>query len=94
VVRYPRFGVEIVFPTNEASAGAHRIRSASRRYRTPRGIGVGSTRSQVMRAYPGARCSPDACSLTHRRVGFRVETRFVLARARVARVTLQRTFTG
>lgn len=88
VVRYPRFGIEITFLTGEASAGAWRIRSAARRYRTPRDIGVGSSRAAVRHAYPHARCAATGCTVLHRRAGATVETRFAISGARVIRVRL------
>ncbi|MFN8121326.1 MAG: hypothetical protein U0237_02745 [Thermoleophilia bacterium] len=90
VVRYRRAGLEVTFLTAEASAGAWRIRSASARYRTPRGIGAGSPRAAVLRAYPAARCDATGCAIVHRRAGFRVETRFAISRGRVVRVRLSR----
>jgi hypothetical protein len=94
VVRYPRFGIEVLYLTGEASAGAHRIRSTSPRYRTPRGIGVGSPRAAIVRAHPAARCGATACILVHRRTGFTVETRFALSGGLVIRVRLLRRFAG
>lgn len=88
-VRYPALSLVIGFPTDEASTGADRLATRSPRYRTARGIGVGSTRGAVRRAHPAAVCDAAACRLGRARPG-RATTRFLLAGGRVVRVDVRR----
>ena len=88
-VRYPALSLVAGFPTDEASSGADRLATRSRRYRTPRGVGVGSTRAAVRGAHPAAVCDASACRLGQALPG-RVVTRFLLGAGRVVRVDLRR----
>jgi hypothetical protein len=89
-VRYRALSLVVGFPTDEASSGADRLATRSPRYRTARGVGVGSTRAGVRRAPPAAVCDASACRLG-RAVPGRVVTRFLLGDGRVVRVDLRRT---
>jgi hypothetical protein len=89
-VRYPALSLVVGFPTDEASSGADRLATRDRRYRTPRGVGVGSTRAAVRSAHAAAVCDAGACRIGRALPG-RVVTRFLLARGRVVRVDLRRT---
>lgn len=77
LVRYPRLGLAARFPTAEASTGADRLTTRARRYRTARGIGVGSTRGALVAGHPAAVCSRTICRLGRKLPG-RVITRFHL----------------
>ena len=67
------------------------VSTTGTRERTAHGVGVGSTRAQVLRHVPGARCETTAgfahCYVGSFGPGTRV-TDFVLARGRVTRVTV------
>lgn len=89
-VRYRTLSLVIGFPTDEASTGADRLATRSPRYRTARGVGVGSTRAAVRRAHPAAVCDASACRIGRGLPG-RVVTRFLLGAGRVVRVDLRRT---
>lgn len=89
-VRYRALSLVIGFPTDEASSGADRLATRSLRYRTARGIGVGSTRAAVRRAHPAATCDASACRIGRGLPG-RVVTRFLLGAGKVVRVDLRRT---
>jgi hypothetical protein len=89
-VRYAALSLVAGFPTDEASSGADRLATRSPRYRTGRGVGVGSTRAAVRRAHPAAACDASACRLGRALPG-RVITRFLLGSGRVVRVDLRRT---
>jgi hypothetical protein len=89
-VRYPALSLVVGFPTDEASTGADRLATRSDRYRTARGVGVGSTRAAVRRAHPAAVCDARACRLGRALPG-RVVTSFRFGRGRVVRVDLRRT---
>lgn len=88
-VRYPGLSLVVGFPTDEASSGADRLATRSRRYRTRRGVGVGSTRAAVRRAHRAAVCDASACRLGRALPG-RVVTRILLGAGRVVRVDLRR----
>ena len=88
-VAYPAWAVVATFFTDEASSRARAVSTRSPRYRTPAGLGVGSTRAAIRAAHRRAACSASAC-----RVGVfaadSVITRFVLRAGRVTRVEILR----
>jgi hypothetical protein len=89
LVRYPALAISARFPTDEASSAASRVITGWDRYRTSRGIGVGSSRGDVRRAHPGAVCLPRLCRLGRPGPG-RAITRFHLVRDRVTLVEVLR----
>ena len=88
-------GLTIVFSAAASSTGliAEGISTTSRRERTSRGIGVGSSFNQLRRSFPGLRCwrnSPRGCTLV-RPQGGRPYTEFWLnSRGRVVEVSISR----
>ncbi len=86
-VYWPALRIFARFNTDEASSNATRLATASPRYRTALGIGVGSTRAAVRSAYRAAVCVRSQCRLGQPSAGA-VVTRFQLARGRVTRVQL------
>ncbi len=75
VVRFPRVAVNARFPTAEASITTDRLTTRAVRYRTSKGIGVGSTRASLVVRHPAAVCSPTICRIGVKAPG-RTITRF------------------
>lgn len=75
VVRFPRVAVNARFPTAEASITADRLTTRAIRYRTSKGIGVGSTRASLVVRHPAAVCSATICRIGVKAPG-RTITRF------------------
>jgi hypothetical protein len=75
VVRFPSVAVNARFPTAEASITADRLTTRAARYRTSKGIGVGSTKSILVMKHPAAVCSPTICRIGVKAAG-RTITRF------------------
>ena len=81
-LRYP--GLRVTFQGN---ATVTAISTGARRERTPRGIGVGSTRAAVRARVPGVRCEPGHCFVGAFLAGRRV-TDFRLRNGRVVSITV------
>ncbi len=75
VVRFPRVAVNARFPTAEASITSDRLTTRAVRYRTSKGIGVGSTRASLVAKHPAAVCSALICRIGVKAAG-RTITRF------------------
>ena len=77
VVRFPSLAVNARFPTAEASITADRLTTRAARYRTSKGIGVGSTKTLLVAKHPAVVCSPTICRIGVKAAG-RTITRFHL----------------
>lgn len=75
VVRFPSVAVNARFPTAEASITADRLTTRAVRYRTTKGIGVGSTKALLIAKHPAAACSATICRIGVKAAG-RTITRF------------------
>lgn len=87
VVRYPAAAVSVRFPTAEASITADRLTTRVARYRTVKGIGVGSTRATLRQRHRNAVCSPTICRIGVKAKG-RTITRFHLRAGAVWKVEI------
>jgi hypothetical protein len=87
VVRFPAVAINARFPTAEASITADRVTTRAPRYRTARGIGVGSTRAALVARHPAAACSASICRIGVKAPG-RTITRFHLKAGRVSKVEI------
>ncbi len=57
------YGATDVVLTRGPTAQVLRVKTTTRRERTSKGIGVGSTRAAIKRAYPAANCVDRICAL-------------------------------
>ena len=90
IVRFSAAAITADFGTSEASTSTERFTTVATRYRTSRGIGVGSRLAALRRAYRRAACDADSCQLVRVTPTAVSVTRFALKGGRVKRVTLQR----
>ncbi|HEX6390583.1 MAG TPA: hypothetical protein VFZ89_14085 [Solirubrobacteraceae bacterium] len=82
------YGLTDVFITRGTSGVVFNITTRSRAQRTASGIGVGSTRKALQRAFPKAKCQNRYCSIGEARPGKTVTSFFLSATFRVRQVAL------
>jgi hypothetical protein len=86
VVRYARAGLTVTFARG-GDAPATSISTVSGRFRTPRGIGVGSPVRALQHRYPAVECKAVVCTLGRLVPGHAV-TSFYVRRRHVVRVAV------
>ena len=94
LLEYDRAGLSFGFDTNAPADPVDDVSTTVGRYRTSRGIHVGSSARAMHRAYPGVRCHVGLCDLERGTPGTpgSMDTAFTLLNGRVDSIQIQKVF--